>query len=214
VSQIHHQWNFDDCTGGTIVTPPRLALRNSLQIDSTLNVLKPGDATARLFRTPPVRTMDVQVKAWKRAADELAAGPALDYRAAVELAGQIARRQDADAGLQQAAAQALPNLRAALATGADRRSKAIAERRFAVVRDVLHLLTLPRFGKRESPDKVLTPEEHHRRLLGLPLDRRLFGPEINAAYKQAAKRVHPDAGGDQRDFLALSQARDALMKRI
>jgi hypothetical protein len=158
--------------------------------------------------------MDAQVKAWKRAADELAAAAAFDHRAAVELAGEIARRQGADAGLQQAAAQALPNLRAALAKGADRRSKAIAERRFAVIRDALHLLTLPRFGKRESPDKVLTPEERHRRLLGLPLDRRLFGPEINAAYKQAAKRVHPDAGGDQRDFLALSQARDALMKRV
>jgi hypothetical protein len=79
--------------------------------------------------------------------------------------------------------------------------------------DVLHVLTLPRFGKRESPDRVLTPEEHHRRLLGLPLDRRLFGAEINAAFKHAAKTVHPDAGGSERDFLALSQARDALMKR-
>jgi hypothetical protein len=157
--------------------------------------------------------MDAQFKAWKRTADELAAAPALDHRAAVELAGEIARR-GADAGLQQAAAQALPNLRAALARGADRRTRAIAERRFAVMRDVLHVLTLPRFGKRESPDRVLTPEDHHRRLLGLPLDRRLFGPEISAAFKQAAKTVHPDAGGSERDFLALAQARDALMKRV
>jgi hypothetical protein len=160
------------------------------------------------------RPMDVQVKAWKRVADDLAAAPALDHRAAVELAGEIARRQGADAGLQQAAVQALPNLRAALAKGADRGSKAIAERRFAVMRDVLHVLTLPRFGKRESPDKVRTPEEHHRRLLGLPPDRRLFGAEINAAFKHAAKKVHPDAGGSERDFLVLSQARDALMKRV
>lgn len=158
--------------------------------------------------------MDAQVKAWKRAADELAAAPAFDYRAAVELAGEIARRPGADAGLQHAAAQALPNLRAALARGAERGSKAIAERRFAVMRDVLHVLTLPRFGKRESPDRILTPEEHHRRLLGLPLDRQLFGAEINAAYKHAAKKVHPDAGGNEHDFLALSQARDALMKRV
>ena len=160
------------------------------------------------------RTMDAQVKAWKRAADELAAAPAFDLRAAVELAGEIARRQGADAALQQAAAQALPNLRAALARGADRGRKAIAERRFAVMRDVLHVLTMPRFGKRESPDKVATPEEHCRRLLGLPLDRRLFGPEIHAAYKQAAKRMHPDAGGSPHDFLALTQAHDALMKRV
>ena len=158
--------------------------------------------------------MDAQLKAWKRAADELVAALVFDHRAAVELVGEIARHQDADAGLQQAAAQALPNLRAALARGADRGSKAIAERRFAVVRDALHVLTLPRFGKRESPDRMLTPEQHHRRLLGLPLDRHLFGSEINAAYKQAAKKVHPDAGGTQRAFQELSEARDALMKAL
>ena len=115
--------------------------------------------------------------------------------------------------MQHAASQALPPLRAAVAKGADRRSQAIAERRFAAIRDALHAATLPRFGKRGNAD-VLTPEEHHRRLLGLPLDRRLYGPEINAAYKQAAKKVHPDAGGSQHAFLELSQARDALMKRV
>jgi curved DNA-binding protein CbpA len=49
-------------------------------------------------------------------------------------------------------------------------------------------------------------------MLGLPLDRRLSGPEIHQAYKRAAKRAHPDAGGNARDFLELSAARDALMK--
>ena len=155
--------------------------------------------------------MDAQLTAWKRAADELAA--AFDHRTAVALAGEIARAA-VDATLQHAATQALPPLRAAIANGADRRTKAIAERRFAAIRDALHAATLPRFGKREDPDRVLAPEERHRRLLGLPLDRRLFGPEINQAYKQAAKKVHPDAGGSQRAFLELSQARDALMKRI
>jgi hypothetical protein len=154
-------------------------------------------------------SMDAQLTAWKRAADELAAAPAFDHRAAAQLAGELAR-QSADATLQHAASQALPPLRAAVAKGADRRNQAIAERRFAAIRDALHAATLPRFGKRGAQ---LTPEEHHRRLLGLPLDRRLYGPEINAAYKQAAKKVHPDAGGSQRAFLELSQARDALMKR-
>jgi len=78
----------------------------------------------------------------------------------------------------------------------------------------LHALTLPRFGKRESPDKVLTPEERHRRLLGLPSGRRLFGPEIKEAYKHAAKTVHPDTGDSNRAFLELSVARDALMKAV
>ena len=70
----------------------------------------------------------------------------------------------------------------------------------------------PRFGKRGTG--LPTPEEHYRRLLGLPLGRRLFGPEINQAYKRAAKTAHPDAGGNEREFLELSKARDALMRRI
>jgi hypothetical protein len=68
--------------------------------------------------------MDAQLMAWKRAANELAA------------------------------AQAMPGLRAAAAKGADRRSKAIAERRFAAIRDALHAATLPRFGRREDPEQA------------------------------------------------------------
>lgn len=157
--------------------------------------------------------MDAQLTAWKRVADELAAAVPFDHRAAAQLAGEIARAA-ADATLQHAAAQALPGLRAAVAKGADRRGKAIAERRFAAIRDALHAATLPRFGRRQGSNRMLAPEERYRRLLGLPLDRRLYGPEINQAYKQAAKKVHPDAGGSQGAFLELAQARDALMKRV
>jgi hypothetical protein len=56
--------------------------------------------------------------------------------------------------------------------------------------------------------------QHRQRALGLPLGRRLFGPEISQAYKQAAKKVHPDAGGSQHAFLELSAARDALMDAV
>ena len=76
---------------------------------------------------------------------------------------------------------------------------------------MLHALTAPRFGKRGTG--LPTPEEHYRRLLGLPLGRRLFGPEINQAYKRAAETAHPDAGGAEREFLELSKARDRLMRR-
>jgi hypothetical protein len=95
-------------------------------------------------------------------------------------------------------------------------TRALARRRFGAVRDALHALAAPRFGKRRSADEIemMTPEEHHRRLLGLPLDRRLFGPEIHRAYKRVAKTVHPDAGGSERAFLELSAARDALMKAL
>jgi hypothetical protein len=156
--------------------------------------------------------MDARIKTWKGTAQDLAAGRPFDHRQAAQLAADMVR-QSPDPALQHAAAQALPSLRAAV-QGADRRSKALAERHFATIRDVLHALTLPRFGKREPANRVLTSEELHRRLLGLPLDRRLYGPEIREAYKLAAKKVHPDVGGSERAFLELCAARDALMKAL
>jgi hypothetical protein len=157
--------------------------------------------------------MNAQVQGWKLAVERLCAAPAFDYREAAQLAAEAARQIAAPA-LQQAALQALPSLRAACAKGADLHSGEVAQRRFAAIRDVLHALTVPRFGKRESPDRMQSPDEHYRRLLGLPLDRRLFGAEINQAYKHAAKTVHPDGGGSNRAFLELSEARDALMKAV
>ena len=34
-------------------------------------------------------------------------------------------------------------------------------------------------------------------MVGLPSGRRLFGPEIQQAYKRVAKKVHPDVGGSE-----------------
>jgi len=158
-------------------------------------------------------SMNVQVQGWKLAVERLCAAPTFDFREAAQLVVEAAR-QTAEPQLQQAALQALPSLRAACAKGADPQSREIAQRRFAAIRDVLHALTVPRFGKRERPDRMLSPNERYRRLLGLPLGRRLFGPEISQAYKHAAKTVHPDAGGSNRAFLELSEARDALMKGL
>ena len=101
--------------------------------------------------------------------------------------------------------QALPSLRNAAAgrpTAAPRTSR---WRRFSVVRDVLHTLTVPRFGKRGAPSPSLTPEQHYRQLLGLPFGRRLAGAEIHQAYKRAAKTMHPDGGGNAREFQELSR---------
>ena len=157
--------------------------------------------------------MDAPLKAWKLAAERLWSAPDFDFREAAKLAGEVAR-QSREAALQQAATQAMPGLRAACAKGADRHTREVAQRRFAAIRDVLHALTLPRFGKRDDPGRVWTVEERYRRLLGLPLERRLYGPEISQAYKRAAKKVHPDAGGSQHAFQELSEARDALMKAL
>jgi hypothetical protein len=157
--------------------------------------------------------MQPHTKEWKSAVERLWTAPVFDYAQAAQLAAEMARQDDAPA-LQHAAAQALPSLRRACQKAADRHTREVAKRRLGAVRNLLHALDAPRFGKRGSAKEALTPEDHCRRLLGLPLGRRLFGPEIHQAYKRAAKTVHPDAGGSEQDFLALSAARDALMKEL
>jgi hypothetical protein len=154
--------------------------------------------------------MQTQARTWKREVDRLWSAPALDYRKAAQLVAEIARSEEAR--LRQAAAQALPNLRQASQKGANRGAMNLAHRRLGIVRDVLHALDAPRFGRRRGAEEPADPDEDHRRRLGLPLGCRLYGPEIHRAYKRAAKKVHPDAGGSERDFLDLSAARDALMK--
>jgi hypothetical protein len=154
--------------------------------------------------------MDARLKEWKLVVDRLWSAAAPDYAQAARLVAEIAR--SADPRLANAAAQALPSLRSASLRDADRGAQALARRRLGAVRDVLHASTAPHFGRRGK--ELPTPEEHYRRLLGLPSGRRLFAPEINQAYKRAAKQAHPDGGGTEREFLELSKARDELMRRV
>ena len=154
--------------------------------------------------------MEQQLREWKRGIDQFWSAAAPDYLDAAKLAAEIARGSD-DADLRQAAAQALPSLRSATLKKAGQSSKDLARRRLSIVRDVLHALTAPQFGKRRTAPRVLTSEERYRQLLGLPLGRRLAGAEIHQAYKRAAKTAHPDGGGNTREFHELSAARDALM---
>ena len=155
--------------------------------------------------------MDRQLPEWKLGVERIWSAAAPDYREAARLAADMARASE-EAILRQAATQALPILRAASASNADPTTRDAARRRLGVVSSVLHKLSAPQFGRRETDSKPLAPAERHRQMLGLPLGRRLSGPEIHQAYKRVAKRVHPDAGGNARDFLELSAARDALMK--
>jgi hypothetical protein len=155
--------------------------------------------------------MDNQLKAWKLRADRFWSAASPDYREAAQLAADITG-SSADEMLRKAAAQALPSLRNAMLARADRSTLDLAKRRLSVVRDLLHTLTSPSFGKRGHAPEPLTPQEHHRQMLGLPFGRRLSVPEIQQAYKRAAKTSHPDGGGSVRDFVRLSAARDALIK--
>jgi hypothetical protein len=154
--------------------------------------------------------MDQTFSQWQRAVERFWQGSAPDYHEMACLAADMAASQETT--LRQAAQQALPSLRGALARSADRSARAAARRRVGVIRDVLHSLNVPRFGKRGVAPKLLTPEQRHRQLLRLPLDRRLARAEIHQAYKRAAKIMHPDGGGDAQSFCELAAARDALMK--
>jgi hypothetical protein len=153
--------------------------------------------------------MELQQTHWKRDAERLWSASPFDIPEAAALAAEIARH-GADEGLRQAAAQALPSLRGACLKTSDQMSRNVARRRFGAIRDALHVLDAPRFGKRAA---VPASEQHHRRLLGLPAEQQLSDPDIQQGYKRAAKRLHPDAGGSAREFTELSAARDALMKR-
>jgi len=154
--------------------------------------------------------MDRQLTTWKALADRFWQADAPDYREAAQLTAEIATAGD-DA-LRHAAMQALPSLRHAVSKRADRSARDLAARRFSVVRDRLHALTAPRFGRRGGETGPLTPQERNRQMLGLPLDRPVSAPEIQQAYKRVAKALHPDGGGSARDFVGLLEARDALMK--
>ena len=166
-----------------------------------------------LFRKERTACMDTRLPEWKSLVERVWSGPTFDHCEAARLIADIAR-EAVESSLRQKATQALPSLRAACAKGADRWSRDVARRRFGLVRDCLHTLGAPRFGRRRVGASPPTLDEHYRGILGLPLGRRLFGPEIKEAYKRAAKKIHPDSGGSDLAFQELSTARDALMKGL
>ena len=155
--------------------------------------------------------MDSKLRQWQLDIERIWLADAPDWHEAARLADVMARISG-ETTLRQAAAQALPILRRAALEAADPEITDAAQRRLGIVRDVMHALTTPKFGRRDIPVRQLTPEQRHRELLGLPLDSRLTLSEIQRAYKRVAKSAHPDAGGSAQQFLALSAAREALMK--
>jgi hypothetical protein len=56
-------------------------------------------------------------------------------------------------------------------------------------------------------------EAEYRRLLELPSAGVLLKSEIEQAFKIAARRTHPDAGGSNEEFKLLAAARDGLTER-
>lgn len=55
-------------------------------------------------------------------------------------------------------------------------------------------------------------EKAYRELLKLPVKGVLILSQIKSAYRQVAKKAHPDAGGSQEQFIRIKEAYDALLK--
>jgi len=157
--------------------------------------------------------MDRHLPEWKLALERIWSAAAPDYHNAACLAADIAGASEY-VTLQAAATQALPILRSASSEDADHSTTDAARRRLGVIREVLHTLTTPTFGKRGNSPKLLTSEERYRQMLGLPHGPRLSAPEIHQAWKRAAKSAHPDGGGSTQRFQELSAARDALIREV
>lgn len=56
--------------------------------------------------------------------------------------------------------------------------------------------------------------EEFRTLLNLPISGTLEISQIKSAYRKAAKKAHPDAGGTQEMFLRVKEAHDTLLEWI
>ena len=150
-----------------------------------------------------------RLDSWKLALERLRSAPSADWAEAGRLVAEIAR-MSTDTMLRQAAEQALPVLRQA--AGNDDRSVALAaQRRLAVILDVVQDLSAPRFGRRNAAPKKLSSEDRARKMLGLPLAVQLTCDDINQAYRRAAKGMHPDQGGSNEAFIDLAAARDILI---
>ncbi|MGX1320406.1 hypothetical protein AB7M17_003859 [Bradyrhizobium sp. USDA 377] len=150
-----------------------------------------------------------RLESWKLALERLRSGQPADWAEAGRVVAEIARMSTDDT-LRQAAEQALPVLRQALVND-DHSVTLAAQRRLAVVLEVVHDLAAPRFGRRNAMPKKLSSEDRARKMLGLPLAVQLTCDDINQAYRRAAKGMHPDHGGTAQAFIDLAAARDVLI---
>src|ERR1700738_4173031 len=115
--------------------------------------------------------MNRQLWEWKLAVERIWSAAAPDYHAAACVVADMANASE-EAILRQAATQALPILRSASSEDADQSTRDAARRRLGVIREVLHELTTPRFGKRQPLSKLPTAEEGYRQMPGPALGRR------------------------------------------
>src|SRR5262249_57051768 len=134
--------------------------------------------------------MDRHVGEWKHAVDRFWQAEGPDWTEVAHVVAHIATSEEPD--LRHAATQAQPSIRNATNNPQDHMTRVVARRRLSVIRDVLHELTTPKFGRRGAEPKALTADERYREMLGLPLGGRLAATEIHQPFLRTAKPMHPD----------------------
>lgn len=72
---------------------------------------------------------------------------------------------------------------------------------------------LSKYNKRKMSGHSDTMQEY-RLLLNLPIEGTLALSQIKSAYRKAAKKAHPDAGGSQSLFIRIKEACDALLDTL
>lgn len=72
---------------------------------------------------------------------------------------------------------------------------------------------LERYNRRKI-NAMQSIQKEYRALLSLPEDGTLELSQIKSAYRKAAKKAHPDAGGSQELFIRIKEACDALLELV
>ncbi len=90
------------------------------------------------------------------------------------------------------------------------REEALSERRKAQQE---FYAELERHNRRKI-NAVQSAQNEYRMLLELPVHGLLELSQIKAAYRKAAKKAHPDAGGSQEMFIRIKEACDALIELV
>src|SRR5437870_9030602 len=125
--------------------------------------------------------MDRLVGEWKHAVDRFWQAEGPDWTEVAHVVAAIAAAGE-EPDLRHAATQAQPSIRNAAANPQDLLTRVVARRRLGVIRDVLHELTAPKFGRRGTEARALTADECYREMLGLPLGGQLAAAEIHRAF--------------------------------
>ena len=92
--------------------------------------------------------MDRHVGEWKHAVDRFWQAEGPDWTEVAHVIAAIAADERGGPTCAMPRSQAQPSVRNAAANPQDHMTKVVARRRLGVIRDVLHELTTPKFGRR------------------------------------------------------------------